>query len=128
MSTIQGIIGLVLYLFATVTTATLKCSVNSIAAILPKNVTVHSVTALGAGSTYGQPFAQDPEFPAPAPYVPSVCAVYVRIPSSANSSYNLGLFLPTVAKWNSRFLMTGNGGFGGGINVSDGNSCTTSAY
>ena len=117
MQMIRNIAGIVLSLFGTSTFADPRCSVSNIQSIVPKNVTVHSVTALSAGSTYGQSFAENPEFPDPAS-VPEVCAVYVEIPSSPTSSYKFGLFLPNQTSWNSRFLMTGNGGFGGGVNVS----------
>lgn len=46
--------------------------------------------------------------------LPQLCAVSVNVPSSANTSFNFGLFMPD--EWNGRIITTGNGGFGGGIN------------
>ena len=46
--------------------------------------------------------------------LPALCAVSVNVRSSANSSYNFGLFLPEA--WDGRFAMTGNGGLGGFVN------------
>jgi hypothetical protein len=46
--------------------------------------------------------------------LPALCAVSVNVPSPGNTSFNFGLFLPEG--WNGRFITTGNGGFGGGIN------------
>jgi feruloyl esterase len=45
----------------------------------------------------------------------SLCAVSINVTSSANTSFNLGLFMPDA--WNGRIITTGNGGFGGGINL-----------
>ncbi|KAI0201231.1 feruloyl esterase B precursor [Astrocystis sublimbata] len=50
--------------------------------------------------------------------LPALCAVGVNVKSSENSSYNFGLFLPD-STWNERFMTTGNGGLGGGINWPD---------
>ncbi|PVH81810.1 feruloyl esteras-like protein B precursor [Cadophora sp. DSE1049] len=58
-----------------------------------------------------------PAFPAPNSGLPELCAVAINVISSPTSSYNFGLFLPT--EWNTRFLTSGNGGFGGGINWND---------
>ena len=54
-------------------------------------------------------------FPQPATGLPALCAASINVRSSLASSYNFGLFLPD-ATWNRRFMATGNGGFGGGIN------------
>lgn len=58
--------------------------------------------------------AMDTFMPANYSGLPALCAVSINIPSSANTSFNFGLFLPDT--WNGRFITTGNGGFGGGIN------------
>ncbi|KAL2176538.1 CTP synthase N-terminus-domain-containing protein [Thermothelomyces heterothallicus CBS 202.75] len=68
------------------------------------------------GSTGYATFAS----PSPVAYGGStspLCAVAVRVRGSSTSSYRLGLLLPD--KWNSRFLVVGNGGFAGGINWLD---------
>ncbi|KAK8137050.1 hypothetical protein PG984_004990 [Apiospora sp. TS-2023a] len=57
-------------------------------------------------------------FPTPAKNVSALCAVTVNVKTPENTSYNFGLFLPDSG-WNERFLTTGNGGFGGGINWVD---------
>jgi feruloyl esterase len=49
--------------------------------------------------------------------LPGLCAVSVQVQSISNSTFGFGLFLPD--EWNGRFLATGNGGFGGGINYVD---------
>lgn len=98
--------------------AALSCNMHEFAALLPSNATVTRISTVTAGSGFGQPPAENPEFPAPAGGLPELCAVDVKVQSSPNSSFHFGLFLPTQQAWNKRFLMTGNGGFGGGINVS----------
>jgi feruloyl esterase len=52
---------------------------------------------------------------APSTYtgLPALCAVSINVPSSANTSFNFGVFMPDG--WNGRMITTGNGGFGGGI-------------
>ncbi|RYP78045.1 hypothetical protein DL769_003262 [Monosporascus sp. CRB-8-3] len=52
-------------------------------------------------------------------YLPALCAVGINVKSSANSSFNFGLFLPEDGTWNERLMTTGNGGYGGGINWLD---------
>lgn len=56
-------------------------------------------------------------FPRNATGLPELCALSVNIKTPGNTSYNFGMFLPS--NWNGRFLATGNGGFGGGINWLD---------
>lgn len=46
--------------------------------------------------------------------LPSLCAISINVPSSASTSFNFGVFMPDT--WNGRFITTGNGGFGGGVN------------
>ncbi len=74
---------------------------------------VSYAAAAAEGSSFGIPSLA---FPDNATSLPAVCAVSVRVRSSADSAYNFGLFLPDPAAWNERFMATGNGGFGGGIN------------
>lgn len=106
-------------LFAYLGAATaLTCTKQAFTGLLPSNAALTRINSLAAGSTYGQPFALDPEFPAPASDLPQLCAVDIEVTTAGNSTFHFGLFLPTDSAWNGRFLMTGNGGFGGGINVS----------
>lgn len=91
----------------------LNCTSSAISSILPANATVVSVVQVAANGTFGEG-AADLEFPINAIGLPALCAVKVNVISSPTSSYNFGIFLP--ATWNNRFLATGNGGFGGGIN------------
>ena len=92
--------------------AALNCSIDSFATILPANATVIQAVMVPENGTFGDP--NDLEFPGVGIALPETCAVEVRVPTSSSSAYRFGLSLPT--KWNHRFLATGNGGFGGGIN------------
>ncbi|KAK8001076.1 hypothetical protein PG991_013298 [Apiospora marii] len=76
---------------------------------------VADVSPIAAGGTFGPPTMA---FPTPAKNLSALCAVTVNVKSSETTSYNFGLFLPDSG-WNERFLTTGNGGFGGGINWVD---------
>ncbi|KAI0157982.1 tannase and feruloyl esterase [Hypoxylon sp. FL1284] len=78
--------------------------------------TINLVQAVPANGSFGDP--GDVAFPTNATSLPPLCAVSLNIKSSDDSSYNFGLFLPDTT-WNERFLATGNGGFGGGINWRD---------
>ncbi|KAK6219254.1 hypothetical protein LQW54_002242 [Pestalotiopsis sp. IQ-011] len=80
-----------------------------------ENATVNYVYAVAEGDSFGIPSLA---FPDNATKLPAVCAVGINVKSSEDSSYNFGLILPDTT-WNSRFLATGNGGFGGGINWPD---------
>jgi feruloyl esterase len=77
-----------------------------------ENATVNYVYTVAEGASFGIPSLA---FPDNATNLPAVCAVGINVKSSENSSYNFGLFLPDTT-WNQRFLATGNGGYGGGIN------------
>lgn len=91
------------------------CTTASFKAILAEvpEATVSYAGAVAEGGSFGIPSLA---FPTNATEVPAVCAVSINIKSSdEGSSYNFGLFLPD-ATWNERFLTTGNGGYGGGIN------------
>lgn len=93
------------------------CDKASIAAILGANhpeVTINSVEAVAEGASFGGG-SDNPAFSSPATRLPALCAVDINVKSSDSSSYNFGLFLPDQT-WSERFMTTGNGGFGGGIN------------
>ncbi|KAI1176224.1 Tannase/feruloyl esterase [Nemania sp. FL0916] len=92
------------------------CGALTFAQVLPANAKIERVQPLEAGSTYGEG-VEDLAYPINPTNLPALCAVTVRVASSATSSYRFGLFLPT--EWNTRFLAVGNGGFGGGINWID---------
>jgi feruloyl esterase len=97
--------------------ATIPCSAASFQSIInehgaPANASVNWATQFAAGdSTFDPSF----EFPTNATNLPELCGVSINVPSSESSAYNFAVFLPT--DWNQRMMTTGNGGFGGGINV-----------
>jgi len=95
------------------------CDEASIAAILASHpeVTINSVQAVAEGASFGGG-SDNPAFAAPASKLPALCAVDINVKSSDSSSYNFGVFLPDQT-WSERFMTTGNGGFGGGINWPD---------
>ncbi|KAI1505734.1 putative ferulic acid Esterase/Feruloyl esterase [Biscogniauxia marginata] len=95
------------------------CSSEYFTALLVSHpeATVNFVEAVPQNGSFGQGEANIP-FPSNATQLPALCAVGVNVKSSENSSYNFGLFLPDKT-WNDRFMATGNGGFGGGINWPD---------
>lgn len=106
---------LVIALFAAaLPTYAFECSTSTFAAILPTNATISYAVSVPANGTFAHP---SPEFPANDTGLPALCAISVNVLSSPTSSFNFGLFLPQT--WNARFLATGNGGFGGGINWND---------
>ncbi|KAI1391669.1 tannase and feruloyl esterase [Hypoxylon trugodes] len=96
-----------------------ECTVDVFTEILKShpNATVNFVEAVSQNGSFGQG-AIDIPFPSNATGLPALCAVSINVKSSENSSYNFGLFLPDTT-WNERFMTTGNGGFGGGINWPD---------
>ncbi|KAI1452371.1 tannase and feruloyl esterase [Annulohypoxylon moriforme] len=96
-----------------------QCTTNALATILGdnSNATINFVKAIPQNGSFGQG-AVDIPFPTNATKLPALCAVGINVKSSENSTYNFGLFLPDKT-WNGRFLTTGNGGFGGGINWPD---------
>lgn len=106
-------LSLSLLAFHVSTAFALDCSLSAISGILPANATVVSIVQIPINGTFGEG-ASDLEFPLDAVGLPELCAVKIHVISSPTSSYNFGIFLPE--KWNNRFLATGNGGFGGGIN------------
>ncbi|KAI0968704.1 feruloyl esterase B precursor [Xylaria arbuscula] len=108
-----------LQLLASITLVNTQCTPDTFTAILANNAeaTVSFVQAIPQNGSFGQGTANIP-FPTNATQLPALCAVGINVKSSENSSYNFGLFLPD-STWNQRFLATGNGGFGGGINWPD---------
>lgn len=94
--------------------ATLTCTKSAFVPYLPTNATILSATKVSSGGSYGGGSA-DKDFPASATGLPALCAVQIQV-YEAQSSYMVGLFLPSTATYNKRFMTTGNTGFGGGIN------------
>lgn len=94
----------------------LTCDLASLSRIVPAEATVEKVAVVSQGDSYGEG-AANVAYPLDPTDLPALCAVTVRVRSSSTSSYRFGLFLPD--KWNSRFLVVGNGGFAGGINWLD---------
>ncbi|KAK3322064.1 feruloyl esterase B [Apodospora peruviana] len=95
---------------------TKPCSPDSFKAVLPSSATVVSAVPVASGGSYGEGSA-NLAYPISPSQLPELCAVIVNVSTSAISNYRFGLFLP--ARWNSRFLAVGNGGFLGGINWLD---------
>lgn len=95
-----------------------QCVASTFEAVLPANASVEAVAAVKNGGSYGEG-AANIAYPTNPTGLPELCAVTVRVASSPSSSYRFGLFLPTSAGWNSKFLAVGNGGFAGGINWLD---------
>lgn len=104
---------LCLIAFLALSVDALDCSTSTFTSVLPSNATVLQAVSVSQNGSFGAGFA-DLEFPGYAEALPELCAVEVLVQSSATSSFRFGLFLPT--SWNKRFIATGNGGFGGGIN------------
>ena len=102
--------------FISTALASVECSSSAIESILPSNATLNFAVPVPQNGSFGQG-PSDLEFPQNATNLPPLCAISVNVKSSDTSSYNFGLFLPET--WNSRFLASGNGGFGGGINWPD---------
>jgi feruloyl esterase len=91
-----------------------ECTASAFSGLLPLNATVNFAAAVPAGGSFNHP---SPEFPINDTGLPALCAVSINVISSPESSFNFGLFLPE--KWNKRYMASGNGGFGGGINWND---------
>ncbi len=105
-----------LKLLVSVALVNAQCTPETFAAMLAEQAeaTVNFVQAVPQNGSFGEGRA-NVAFPMNATQLPALCAVGINVKSSENSSYNFGLFLPD-STWNERFLATGNGGFGGGIN------------
>ncbi|OTA99052.1 hypothetical protein M426DRAFT_325459 [Hypoxylon sp. CI-4A] len=95
-----------------------ECTTEAFAEILKEHsdVSINAVEVVPQNGSFGQGEVDIP-FPENATQLPALCAVGINVRSSENSSYNFGLFLPD--EWNERFMTTGNGGYGGGINWID---------
>ncbi|KAI1263567.1 feruloyl esterase B precursor [Xylariaceae sp. FL1019] len=104
---------------ATFALASAQCTTEIFTNILSSraDVSVNFVQAVPQNGSFGQGPVDIP-FPVNTTALPALCAVGINVKSSESSSYNFGLFLPD-STWNSRFLATGNGGYGGGINWPD---------
>ncbi|ORY71320.1 feruloyl esterase B precursor [Pseudomassariella vexata] len=94
-----------------------ECTPEVFSNILAHNeaASVSYAGTVAKGGSFGIPSLA---YPANATNLPALCAVTICVKSSANSSFSFGLFLPDTT-WNERFLATGNGGSGGGINWPD---------
>ncbi|KZW03651.1 feruloyl esterase B precursor [Exidia glandulosa HHB12029] len=100
--------------------ATSDCVASSFTPLLPSNASLVSVVHVPRNGSFGSAPGDDLEFPTNATGLPALCAVTVHVISSADSSFNFGLFLPTDrGAWNGRIMTGGNGGFAGGINWPD---------
>jgi feruloyl esterase len=111
----MGVPVLALGLLAAVPTLAYDCSECGISRALSEvpGATVNYIKHIPLGGNFTGS-AKDTFLPANYSGLPALCAVSVNVPSSANTSFNFGLILPDT--WNGRFIATGNGGFGGGIN------------
>ncbi|KAI0547942.1 feruloyl esterase B precursor [Xylaria curta] len=110
---------IILRLLASIGLASAQCTPETFTAILADTAeaTINFVQSVPRNGSFGQGATNLP-FPMNATQLPALCAVGINVRSSENSSYNFGLFLPD-STWNERFLATGNGGYGGGINWPD---------
>lgn len=93
------------------------CTAATFASALPAGASIEKVASVAKGGSYGEG-ASDLGYPTNAQNLPAVCAVTVRVTSGA-SKYRFGLFLPTAANWNSKFLAVGGYSQAGGINWPD---------
>lgn len=100
------------------TAAATSCNIDSFTAILERCGLANTSSVLYASSiSEGESsFDPSPPYPKNITGLPEMCAVKLEVQSSENSSYRFAIFLPT--KWNQRMIATGNGGIGGGVNVS----------
>ncbi|KAK4142939.1 CTP synthase N-terminus-domain-containing protein [Dichotomopilus funicola] len=106
---------LALPVFAKSGTPQPKCNTAFFTPLLPAGTTLEKIAVVEKGGTYGEGEA-NLAFPVDPTNLPALCAVTVAVQSSETSKYRIGLFLPLVKEWTGRFLVVGNGGFGGGIN------------
>jgi hypothetical protein len=86
-----------------------RCNKGTFESVFTKDETIESIKAVAKGEEYGEGRA-NPSYPNNPKNLPELCAVTVNVVSSSNSSFRVGLFLPT--DWNNRFLAVGNGGVG----------------
>ncbi|KAI9742102.1 MAG: hypothetical protein M1834_000492 [Cirrosporium novae-zelandiae] len=92
-----------------------NCTPSAFTAALPSNATVAFAYTVAENATFN--VVGDVPYPTDPTELPELCALQVNIPTTNESDYNFGVFLPK--SWNGRFLAVGNGGFGGGINWLD---------
>lgn len=93
------------------------CTAATFTSVLPAGASIERVASVGKGGSYGEG-ASDLGYPGNAQNLPAVCAVTVRV-TSGKSKYRFGLFLPTAANWNTKFLAVGGYSQAGGINWPD---------
>jgi feruloyl esterase len=95
------------------TVLAVDCSIAAFSSLVPSNATV----TLASQITKHGKFSQDGINITIASNVTNdalpICALNIQVQSSANTSFNMGLLLPS--NWNGRMMATGNPGFGGGI-------------
>ena len=77
------------------------CDPTSLQEYLEPGISVTSAKYLANNATFEVP-SSDIGFPTSPTNLPALCALEVKVPSTANSSYSFGLFLPD--DWNGRFL------------------------
>ncbi|SPN99097.1 related to feruloyl esterase B precursor [Cephalotrichum gorgonifer] len=92
------------------------CQKSTFESVLDDKSTIERVDVVNKGDEYGEG-KSNVAYPRHPTDLPELCAVTVKVESSATTSYRFGLFLPT--EWNSKRLTVGNGGFAGGINWLD---------
>ncbi|KAK3355458.1 Tannase/feruloyl esterase [Neurospora tetraspora] len=100
-----------------------KCAASSFTNVvnLPGvTVTIEKAVSISERGSYAESGNQG--FPQTIDLLPALCAVTVRVtntsdvPIKPQSSYRIGLFLPTTTNWNSTILTVGSASFAGGIN------------
>ena len=93
--------------------AGIDCSIASIQSLVPSNATVELVVPITKLGTFKQ---DDVKINIPTTNIDKsmlpLCVISINIQSSSNTSFNMGLLLPS--NWNGRMMATGNPGFGGG--------------
>lgn len=103
----------------------LVCRSDTFDGILPKDASIESIDWVSNGSSYGEG-PSNIAYPTNPTNLPELCAVTVKVTTSATSAYRFGLIMPT--RWNYRFLAVGNGGFSGGINWLDAGAGTRMGF
>lgn len=88
------------------------CSKSTFQHVIPSNSTVTYITKVATNGTFTDAYAN-----ANATGLPEGCAVSIQVPTSANSSYHVAIYLPD--QWNHRIMTTGNGGYAGFTNWRD---------
>ncbi|EFY88291.1 feruloyl esterase B precursor [Metarhizium acridum CQMa 102] len=95
-----------------------KCSQSTFKAVLDSipGTSINYIAEVPLNGSFGDAATNIP-FPHNATGLPELCAASFNTKTPGDTSYNFGVFLPS--QWNGRFLATGNGGLGGGINWID---------